>query len=100
MSNGDLHFMQLIPDTVCYENLTAHDGGHIELSEESRIFLKERGHQLSVSPAIAVTQFVVQTFKTPININRKIGEDISSNVKHGTLTAVSDPRKGGCPAAV
>ncbi|KAK7245495.1 hypothetical protein RIF29_40341 [Crotalaria pallida] len=92
-------YHKLIPNVVRYENLTAYDGDHIELSEESRLFLKERGHQLDEAPALAVTQFVVQTIKTPINMNRKIGEDINSHTKFGILTAVSDPRKGGCPAA-
>lgn len=82
--------------------MTAHDGDHIELSEESKLFLEERGHQLRVSPALAVTQLIVQTLKTPISsiTNRKTGEGSGSRVNHGTLTAVSDPRKGGCPAAV
>ncbi|CAJ2636611.1 unnamed protein product [Trifolium pratense] len=93
-------YTKLIPDLVYYENLTAHNGDHIELSQESRLFLKERGHQLCACGGKAVTQFIVHTPKTPININRKIGEDTNSHVTHGTLTAVSDPRKGGCPAAV
>lgn len=92
--------MQLIPNVVRYENLTAYDGDHIELSEESRLFLEERGHQLNEASALAITQLVVQTIKTPINMNRKIGEDTNLHTKLGTLTAVSDPRKGGCPAAV
>jgi hypothetical protein len=48
----------------------------------------------------AVTQLIVHTPETPININKKIGEDTNSYITRGTLTAVSDPRKGGCPAAV
>ncbi|XP_004513075.1 glutathione hydrolase 3 [Cicer arietinum] len=93
-------YTKLIPDCVCYENLTTHDGDHIEVSKESRLFLNERGHQLNASQALAITQLIVHTPKIPININRKIGEDTNSYVKHGTLIAVSDPRKGGCPAAV
>ncbi|GAU50043.1 hypothetical protein TSUD_142760 [Trifolium subterraneum] len=93
-------YTQLIPDSVHYENLTDHDGDHIELSEESRLFLKERGHQLCACEGQAITQFIVHTPKTPININRKIAEETNSYVMHGTLTAVSDPRKGGCPASV
>ncbi|PNY10764.1 gamma-glutamyltranspeptidase 1-like protein [Trifolium pratense] len=93
-------YTKLIPDLVYYENLTAHNGDHIELSKESRLFLKERGHQLCACGGKAVTQLIVHIPKTPININRKIGEDTNSHVTHGTLTAVSDPRKGGCPAAV
>ncbi|XP_040872957.1 glutathione hydrolase 3 isoform X2 [Glycine max] len=93
-------YHKLIPNVVRYENLTAHNGDHIELSKESRLFLEERGHQLRGSEALAVTQLIVQTLKTPMNFNRKVGENTKSLTKHGTLTAVSDPRKGGCPAAV
>lgn len=93
-------YPKLIPNIVLYENLIARDGNHIEFSEESRLFLEERGHQLNESQALAVTQLIVHTLKTPMNINRKIGENTNSYTKHGTLTAVSDPRKGGCPAAV
>ncbi|KAE9585693.1 hypothetical protein Lal_00009838 [Lupinus albus] len=92
-------YHKLIPNVVRYENLTAYDGEHIELSEESRLFLEERGHQLNETPALAITQLVVQTIKHPINMNRKIGKDTNSHTKLGTLTAVSDPRKGGYPAA-
>lgn len=95
-----MYLTQLIPNVVRYENLTAHNGDHIELSKESRLFLEERGHQLRGSEALAVTQLIVQTLKTPMNFNRKVGENTKSLTKHGTLTAVSDPRKGGCPAAV
>jgi hypothetical protein len=80
--------------------LTAYNGDHIELSDDRRFFLKERGHQLSESQGKAVTQLIVHTPKTPININRKFGENTNSHANHGTLTAVSDPRKGGYPAAV
>lgn len=93
-------YTKLLPDTVSYENLINRDGGHIELSDESRLFLKERGHKLCVCQGKAITQLIVHTPKTPLNINRKIGENADSHVKRGTLTAVSDPRKGGCPAAV
>ncbi|XP_061371261.1 glutathione hydrolase 3-like isoform X2 [Gastrolobium bilobum] len=93
-------YHKLIPNVVRYENLTAHDGEHIELSEESRVFLKERGHKLKGTPALAITQLIVQSLKKPINMNSKTGEHTNSHTKHGTLTAVSDPRKGGCPAAV
>ncbi|KAI4305980.1 hypothetical protein L6164_029301 [Bauhinia variegata] len=88
-------YHKLIPNVVQYENTTA-EGYHIELSLEKRLFLKERGHQLSPTTAGAVTQFVIQTFKAPINVGRKT----KSNIIRGTLTAVSDPRKGGSPAAV
>ncbi|XP_027357935.1 glutathione hydrolase 3 isoform X2 [Abrus precatorius] len=93
-------YHKLIPNVVRYENLTAHDGEHIELSKESRLFLEERGHELNESRALAITQLVVQTIKPPFNMNRKIGEDINSHTRHSTLTAVCDPRKDGSPAAV
>ncbi|CAI8594651.1 unnamed protein product [Vicia faba] len=93
-------YIKLLPDTVLHENLTAYDGDHIELSEESRLFLKERGHELRACEVEAVTQLIVHTPKTSINNHRKLGEGTNSHVKYGTLTAVSDPRKGGCPAAV
>ncbi|OIW09195.1 hypothetical protein TanjilG_11333 [Lupinus angustifolius] len=92
-------YHKLIPNVVRYENLTAYDGEHIELSEEIRLFLEERGHQLNETPALAITQLIVQTIKPPINMNRKIGKYTNSHTKLGILTAVSDPRKGGCPAA-
>ncbi|CAL0332232.1 unnamed protein product [Lupinus luteus] len=92
-------YHKLIPNVVRYENLTAYDGEHIELSEENRLFLEERGHKLNETLALAITQLVVQTIKPPSNRNRKIGKDTNSHTKLGTLTAVSDPRKGGCPAA-
>jgi hypothetical protein len=68
--------------------------------QKTRLFLKERGHQLCSCGGQGVTQLIVHTPKTLININRKIGEDTNSHITRGTLTAVSDPRKGGCPAAV
>ncbi|KAG5106372.1 hypothetical protein JHK82_043342 [Glycine max] len=80
-------YHKLIPNVVRYENLTAHNGDHIELSKESRLFLEERGHQLRGSEALAVTQLIVQTLKTPMNFNRKVGENTKSLTKHGTLTA-------------
>lgn len=93
--------MQLIPNVAKYENLTAPGGGHIEVSEELRHFLKERGHQLKETPSpLAITQLVVQDLNTPTSINRKISKHTNSHTFHGTLTAVSDPRKGGCPAAI
>ncbi|KAL9324705.1 hypothetical protein ACSQ67_009562 [Phaseolus vulgaris] len=93
-------YHKLIPNVVRYENLTALNGDHIQFSKERRIFLEERGHQLSECEALAVTQLVVQNLKTPVKMNRKIGKNINLQSKHGTLIAVSDPRKGGCPAAV
>ncbi|KAF7819737.1 glutathione hydrolase 3 [Senna tora] len=91
----------LIPNVVRYENFTAFGGDLFEVSEEIRHFLEERGHQLKeTTAALAITQFIVQSLETPININRKISKDTNSHTIHGTLTAVSDPRKGGYPAAI
>ncbi|XP_022749885.1 glutathione hydrolase 3-like [Durio zibethinus] len=91
-------YHRLIPNVVSYENLTVIDGDHIELAEETKIFLKEKGHQLVAKSGGAVVQFVVQTLQNPIKMGRKNGND--SNIYHGTLTAVSDPRKDGKPAAL
>ncbi|KAJ1387872.1 Nucleophile aminohydrolase, N-terminal [Sesbania bispinosa] len=93
-------YHKLIPNVVRCENFNAYDGDHIELSKETRLFLEERGHQVNASIPQAITQLIVQSFKTPINMNRKIGENTNSQAKHGILTGVSDPRKGGSPAAL
>ncbi|XP_054804936.1 glutathione hydrolase 3 [Prosopis cineraria] len=91
----------LIPNVIRYENLTAPDGDHIEVLEEIRHSLEDKGHQLKEAQSpLAITQLIVQDLKTPINMNRKISKDTNSYTKHGTLTAVSDPRKGGSPAAI
>ncbi|XP_058744356.1 glutathione hydrolase 3-like [Vicia villosa] len=93
-------YTKLLPVTVSFENMTAYNGDHIELSEESRLFLEDRGHQLEPCQIKSITQLIVHTPEAPINIHRKLGEGANSHVKYGTLTAVSDPRKGGRPAAV
>lgn len=93
--------MQLIPNTVVYENWTVIDGEHIELSDESKRFLKERGHQLQPQAGGAVIQLVVQTLQNPVDSGRKKQRESSNApIFLGTLTAVSDPRKDGRPAAV
>lgn len=89
--------MQLIPNVVYYENWTVIDGDHIELSDDRRQFLVERGHKLEPKAGGAICQFVVQTLKKP-NENRKLSHDHGQVLK-GMLTAVSDPRKDGQPAA-
>ncbi|PIA42886.1 hypothetical protein AQUCO_02000381v1 [Aquilegia coerulea] len=90
-------YHKLEPNVVLYENWTVIDGEHIELSWENRLFLTERGHELKGQASGAICQLVVQSLDTP----SMIGEIKSSNqVFHGTLTAVSDPRKDGRPAAV
>ncbi|OMO91578.1 Gamma-glutamyltranspeptidase [Corchorus olitorius] len=91
-------YHKLIPNIVSYENWTVIDGDHIELGEESKIFLEEKGHQLQAKSSGAIVQFIVQSLQNPIEMGRKYGKE--TNVFHGTLTAVSDPRKDGKPAAL
>ncbi|KAK9099199.1 hypothetical protein Syun_026244 [Stephania yunnanensis] len=83
----------LTPNVVTYENWTLSDGNHIELSEEDKLFLQERGHELMGKPRGAICQFIVQILTN----SSKEGGD---SVFHGKLTAVSDPRKNGRPAAL
>ncbi|CAN1822256.1 Glutathione hydrolase 3 [Linum perenne] len=82
-------YHDLIPNVVKYENWTVICGNHIELAEERKAFLKERGHQLSANPGGAIVQLVVQSLQNPVDAGI-----------HGMLTAVSDLRKDGRPAAV
>lgn len=92
--------MQLIPNVVLYENWTFIDGEHIELAYEKRQFLEDRGHELEAKSGGAVCQFVVQDLRNKISMGRKNGKGAKDHVLHGILTAVSDPRKDGRPAAV
>lgn len=85
---------------VLYENYTVIDGNHIELSEERRLFLQERGHQLKSQAGGAITQLVVQNLEKPNEMGRKIGKVSNAQIFHGTLIAVSDLRKNGRPAAI
>lgn len=93
-------YHKLIPNVVLYENWTVIDGNHIELPQERKIFLKERGHELKGRAGGAICQLVVQTLEKSINMGRKHGKDYNDQIFLGTLTAVSDPRKDGRPAAV
>ncbi|XP_043705198.1 glutathione hydrolase 3-like [Telopea speciosissima] len=95
-------FHELVPNKVLYENLTMIDGDHIELSNERKVFLKERGHELEAQAGGAICQLVVQNLANPFIVtSRKIGEQPNSGqVFHGILTAVSDPRKDGRPAGL
>ncbi|CAA7037118.1 unnamed protein product [Microthlaspi erraticum] len=74
----------LNPNKVLYEDWNVYNGDKILLEEETRNFLKTKGHELKGQDAGAIVQLVVQ--------NRV---DDSKTV----LTAVSDLRKGGKPAA-
>ncbi|XP_043711893.1 glutathione hydrolase 3-like isoform X2 [Telopea speciosissima] len=95
-------YHELVPNKVLYENWTVIDGDHIELSDDRKVFLKERGHELKAQAKGAICQLVVQTLASPlIDTTRKIGgQPNSGQVFHGMLTAVSDPRKDGKPAGL
>ncbi|KAI4376564.1 hypothetical protein MLD38_014311 [Melastoma candidum] len=92
----------LIPNVVHYENLTCIDGDHIELTDDSKLYLKQRGHKLEARAGGAIVQLIAQRFDgtNPINLGRKGGRVSSNQAFKGILTAVSDPRKDGRPAAV
>ncbi|KAJ4835599.1 Gamma-glutamyltranspeptidase 3 [Turnera subulata] len=92
--------LQLIPDVVSYENWTMIDGEHIELSKETRLFLEARGHQLKSKVSGAV-QLIVQSLQSRSDMGHEDSGNYSTNqIFRGTLTAVSDARKDGRPAAV
>nr|GMC96221.1 gamma-glutamyltranspeptidase 3 [Ipomoea batatas]GME11813.1 gamma-glutamyltranspeptidase 3 [Ipomoea batatas] len=86
-------YHKLIPNKVLYENWTIMDGEHIELSGGRRRFLEDRGHQLQAQESGAICQFLVQNLPKP-------GQWLNNGTFYGMLTAVSDPRKGGSPAAI
>ncbi|KAJ9538928.1 hypothetical protein OSB04_031661 [Centaurea solstitialis] len=90
--------LQLIPNVVHYENWTVIDGDHIELSDDRKKFLEERGHELEPKAGGAICQLIVQTLKKKPNENRNLRYN-ETRVFRGMLTAVSDPRKDGRPAA-
>ncbi|EXB24697.1 Gamma-glutamyltranspeptidase 1 [Morus notabilis] len=92
-------YHKLIPNIVSYENWTVIDGNHIELSEGTKLFLQERGHQLEGKAGGAITQLIVQNFENLIHMGRKSGKQANIQPFLGTLIAVSDPRKDGKPAA-
>lgn len=103
-------YHKVIPNVVQYEDFTAIDGDYIGVAEDTKIFLAERGHELkALSSGGAIVQLIVQSFKEDhedkeiiIETGRKFMKDsikISKPFK-GLLTAVSDPRKDGKPAAV
>ncbi|KAK9101170.1 hypothetical protein Scep_024600 [Stephania cephalantha] len=87
-------YHKLIPNVVLYENWTIMDGNHIELSEDNKLFLLERGHELKGRPGGAICQLIVQ------NLTNSSSMEGENQVFHGTLIAVSDPRKDGRPAAL
>ncbi|KAI3844349.1 hypothetical protein MKW92_026368 [Papaver armeniacum] len=95
-------YHQVVPNVVLYENWTVINGEHIELSNKNKRFLTERNHTLKSQSSGAICQLVMQDLENPIQ--KKKGERKYGNgreeVFHGMLTAVSDPRKNGRPAAV
>lgn len=93
-------YHKLIPNVVLYEDWNCINGEHIELAYEKRKFLEERGHELEAKSGGAICQLVVQDFQNTIAMGRKNGKAAKDQVLHGILTAVSDPRKDGKPAAL
>ncbi|MCL7035794.1 hypothetical protein MKW94_021249 [Papaver nudicaule] len=75
------HFIKKMEPLPAVKEPRVYHKQHIELSPDKRSFLRERHHILEGTAAGAICQLVVQD-------------------EHGKLTAVSDPRKGGRPAAV
>ncbi|XP_057544555.1 glutathione hydrolase 3 isoform X2 [Amaranthus tricolor] len=93
-------YHKLIPNVVSYENVTVLDGEHIELPEQTRLFLEKRGHQVKPIGIAAICQLIVQTFESSVDLGHKTGRKFIGDTYLGTLTAVSDPRKDGRPAAI
>ncbi|KAK4756938.1 hypothetical protein SAY87_007065 [Trapa incisa] len=99
-------YHRLIPNVVLYENFTCIGGKRIEFSMERKLFLEERGHKLEATSGGAIVQLVVQDLPGSMKRNhtsfgRRIMEKLNNvGALRGTLTAVSDPRKNGKPAAV
>ncbi|KAH0941125.1 hypothetical protein HID58_000762 [Brassica napus] len=91
-------------------NFTAINGDHIGVNKDIKMFLEEKGHELEeMSSGGAIVQLIVQSFKEEeedkemvTDFGRKLGKDFIKKPKpfKGLLTAVSDPRKDGKPAAV
>ncbi|XP_055800846.1 glutathione hydrolase 3 isoform X1 [Solanum dulcamara] len=94
-------YHELIPNVVLYENWTCIDGDHIELSDEKKHFLEERGHQLEARNGGAICQLIVQNLPNPpLQLGRRSGKEYKDGIFRGMLVAVSDPRKDGRPAAI
>lgn len=81
--------------------MTFIDGDHVELPDEKKQFLEDRGHQVvAIDTAGAIVQFIVQNFEEAIDTGRKGGKISNNQSLFGLLTAVCDPRKNGFPAVV
>ncbi|XP_015061504.1 glutathione hydrolase 3 [Solanum pennellii] len=94
-------YHELIPNVVLYENWTCIDGDHIELSDDKKHFLEERGHKLEARNGGAICQLIVQNLPNPpLQMGRRSGKEYKDGIFRGLLVAVSDPRKDGRPAAI
>lgn len=82
-------YHQLIPNIVQYENWTTVKGDHFEVPVTIRESLQKKGHVLQPLAGGTICQFIVHNIEN----SRSHG-----TIKFGSLTAVSDPRKGGLPA--
>ncbi|XP_020571329.1 gamma-glutamyltranspeptidase 1-like [Phalaenopsis equestris] len=82
-------YHQLIPNVVQYENWTTVSGDHFEVPAAARQALQKKGHVLQPLAGGTICQFIVHNFQKSISHGK---------LKLGSLTAVSDPRKGGLPA--
>ncbi|CAA7401758.1 unnamed protein product [Spirodela intermedia] len=82
-------YHQLIPNVLMYENWTTVSGDYFEVPGDIRAALQKKGHVLQALAGGTISQLIVHNL-----------EDSASDhgVRKGTLTAVSDPRKGGFPA--
>ncbi|PKU71465.1 glutathione hydrolase 1-like [Dendrobium catenatum] len=84
-------YHQLIPNVVQYENWTTVSGGHFEVPAATRQALQKKGHVLEPLAGGTICQFIVHNIEKSKSIAHE-------RVQFGSLTAVSDPRKGGLPA--
>ncbi|CAN6466000.1 unnamed protein product [Victoria cruziana] len=92
-------YHKLVPNTVLYENWTLINGKHIELPDDTKLFLKQQGHELTAQASGAICQLVVHSLQNPVMRKGNRKENfLLKQVFHGMLTAVSDPRKNGNPA--
>ncbi|KAL0891227.1 hypothetical protein Bca101_015210 [Brassica carinata] len=60
-------YPKLKPNTVLYEDMTVYNGDHIKLKEETREFLKARGHELVVTRFTFARQFTGEESETKSN---------------------------------
>ncbi|ESQ54320.1 hypothetical protein EUTSA_v10024966mg [Eutrema salsugineum] len=82
--NSPRVYHKLKPNEVLYEDWKVYNGDHILLEEDTRKVLESKNHVLKLTKQGAIVQLVVQN---------RVGDTKTD------LTAVSDLRKGGKPAA-